>query len=52
MSRENGNVTYLYRPANDPQKIPGPEMVTLTVIKKWTELKNLGNGFIPFFFLL
>ena len=34
------------------KRAPGPEMVTLTVIKKWTELKNLGNGFLPFFFLL
>ena len=39
-------------PQIGPQKIPGPEMVTLPVSKEWNELKNLGNGFKHLFFFL
>ena len=37
------------RTGNDPQiglrMIPGPEMVALSVMKEWNELKNLDSGF-------
>ena len=50
----------IYTFANDPgyqiffksvglQKIPGPDMVTLSAIEEWNKLKKLGIGFTHFF---
>ena len=42
--------------ANDPQigpqKIPGPKMFTSSVIKEYSQLKYLDNGFKHFFFII